>query len=194
MEEQQKEWQVVCCCVLLSGKGSTDLPVANFCGHWPPLWSASVLCNLTSREVLSSTLWYQVWIKLSVSKIQIPDHWMSLWLLWIHRMSVWSFPLYGVSMSFTASRRQSCHLSRNASAAGFPSGQSEFLRPGSLLWPHPPWRPYFYSNSIITSHICRQLFYSCCYLAYIIFFLINLSWYICLQQCPNAGTNFLSSI
>ena len=66
-------------------------------------------------------------------------------------MSVWSFLLYGVSMSFTASRRQSCHLSRNASAAGFPSGQSEFLRPGSLLWPHPPRRPCLYSNSIITS-------------------------------------------
>ena len=119
---------------------------------------------------------------------------MNLWLLWILRMGVWSFPLYGVSMSFTASRRQSCHLSRNASAAGFPSGQSEFLRPGSLLWPHPPWRPCLYSNSIITSHICRQLFYSCCYLAFNIFFLINLSQYICLQQCPNAGTNFLSSI
>ena len=116
---------------------------------------------------------------------------MNLSLYLILRMKVWSFLLYGVSMSFTASRRQSCHLSRNASAAGFPSGQSEFLRPGSLLWPHPPRRPCLYSNSLAT---CRQLFCSCCYLAFNIVFLINLSQYICLLQCPNAGTNFLSSI
>ena len=117
---------------------------------------------------------------------------MNLSLFWTPRMNVGSLLLYGVSMSFTASRRQSCHLSRNASAAGFPSGQSEFLRPGSLLWPHPPWRPCLYSNSIITSHICRQLFYSCCYLAYIIFFLINLLIHL-LTAMSNTGTKFLSS-
>ena len=119
---------------------------------------------------------------------------MNLSLFWTPRMNVGSLLLYGVSMSFTASRRQSCHLSRNASAAGFPSGQSEFLRPGSLLWPHRPEGPA-YSNSETTSYICRRLFDSCCCFGLHHFLLVqSLSHHVCLQAMSNTGTNFLSSI
>ena len=119
---------------------------------------------------------------------------MNLSLFWTPRMNVGSLLLYGVSMSFTASRRQSCHLSRNASAAGFPSGQSEFLRPGSLLWPPHPEGPA-YSNSETTSYICRQLFDSCCCFGLHHFLLVqSLSHHVCLQAMSNTGTNFLSSI
>ena len=103
-----------------------------FCVTWPHV--RFYLVHFDTKFELSSLYQRSKYLLNSI-------HYESVIIFDTFRMNVWSFLLYGVSMSFTASRRQSCHLSRNASAAGFPPGQSEFLRPGSLLWPHPPRRP-----------------------------------------------------
>ena len=126
--QKAKGWQWAGCCVLLLGKGP-QLWVASICGQWPPVWSVSALCNLTWDLTLSSTVWFSLASGLPFGGASTS-------------VSVYSKFVLSISIC------HSCHLSRNALAAKFPCGQSEFLRPGSLPSSRGPCLPQLCNGSI----------------------------------------------